>query len=87
MNVGASELLIIVMILALTLVPVVIIIVVIGGASRRRQSGTAAWTGVAPTTPPGWHPDPVSRQELRWWDGNRWTESVSDQGIIDTDPI
>ena len=87
MNVGASELLIIVMIFALTLAPVVIIIMLIGGATRRRQSGTAAWTAPAPTTPPGWHSDPASRHELRWWDGNRWTESVSDQGLTGTDPV
>ncbi|MFI5506553.1 DUF2510 domain-containing protein [Mycobacterium sp. NPDC051804] len=27
-----------------------------------------------------WHPDPSRRHELRWWDGNRWTEQVSDSG-------
>ena len=27
-----------------------------------------------------WHPDPSGRHELRWWDGNRWTEQVSDAG-------
>lgn len=27
-----------------------------------------------------WHPDPSGRHELRWWDGNGWTEQVSDAG-------
>jgi hypothetical protein len=33
------------------------------------------------TAPVGaWHPDPSGRHELRWWDGSRWTEQVSDGG-------
>lgn len=27
---------------------------------------------------PGWHPDPTGRRGLRYWDGQRWTEQVSD---------
>jgi uncharacterized protein YxjI len=30
--------------------------------------------------PPGWHPDPSRRFELRYWDGTRWTEHVSTAG-------
>ena len=30
--------------------------------------------------PPEWLPDPTRRHELRWWDGARWTEHVSDHG-------
>jgi hypothetical protein len=26
--------------------------------------------------PPGWYPDPVGDHELRWWDGEAWTETV-----------
>lgn len=32
-----------------------------------------------------WHPDPSGRHELRWWDGARWTESVSDGGHVGMD--
>jgi hypothetical protein len=33
------------------------------------------------TVPPGWYPDPVAGdgsdgEELRWWDGARWTDQV-----------
>lgn len=27
-------------------------------------------------TPPGWLPDPAGQNDLRYWDGNRWTEHV-----------
>lgn len=29
-------------------------------------------------TPPGWYPDPDG--QMRWWDGNGWTESVQTEG-------
>ena len=33
------------------------------------------------TTLAGWHRDPSGRHELRFWDGDRWTEHVVDGGI------
>ena len=33
------------------------------------------------TPPPGWHPDPWRRHELRYWDGTTWTGHVSTQGV------
>jgi len=38
-------------------------------------------------TQAGWHPDPTSRHELRYFDGQRWTEHVSDRGRQATDPL
>jgi hypothetical protein len=39
---------------------------------------TATWgQGAAPA---GWFADPGRRHELRYWDGQRWTEHVSDRG-------
>lgn len=36
---------------------------------------------VAPTAPPPeWLPDPTGRHQLRYWDGSRWSEHVSDRG-------
>jgi hypothetical protein len=86
-NLGPAELLIVLAVLVVLVVPVGIVIAVVIGASRRNRSSPAGWTGPAPTTPPGWHPDPARRHEARWWDGNRWTESVADQGITGTDPV
>jgi uncharacterized protein YxjI len=37
--------------------------------------------------PAAWHPDPTGRHQLRYWDGQDWSEHVSDHGVqaIDTD--
>ena len=26
---------------------------------------------------PGWHPDPQTPEQLRYWDGHTWTHSLS----------
>ena len=33
--------------------------------------------GSVPTAPAGWHPDPSGQPQLRYWDGQRWTDHVS----------
>lgn len=33
-------------------------------------------TSATPSTPPGWHPDPQNRAQLRWWSGAAWTQHV-----------
>ncbi|SDQ25788.1 DUF2510 domain-containing protein [Microbacterium sp. cf332] len=30
-----------------------------------------------PTAPAGWHPDPSGQHQLRYWDGQQWTDHVS----------
>ncbi|HLF40155.1 MAG TPA: phospholipid scramblase-related protein [Acidimicrobiia bacterium] len=37
-------------------------------------------------TEANWYPDPSGRHELRYWDGQRWTEHVSSHGRQSTDP-
>ncbi|HEX6568222.1 MAG TPA: DUF2510 domain-containing protein [Acidimicrobiales bacterium] len=39
----------------------------------------------APTA--GWNPDPTGRHEYRYWDGSRWTDDVSDNGVTAVDPV
>lgn len=39
----------------------------------------------APAVPSGWYADPAVRFELRYWDGNAWTEHVSRAGQQFTD--
>ena len=48
----------------------------------------------APTPPPlpptiaaGWHPDPLWRHELRYFDGSTWTDYVSNQRVQTVDPV
>ena len=38
-------------------------------------------------TAAAWHPDPTGRHELRYWDGNQWTEHVSDAGVQSVSPL
>lgn len=39
------------------------------------------------TTPANWYPDPTGRHQLRYWDGNAWTDHVSNRGVTGTDPV
>jgi Scramblase/Protein of unknown function (DUF2510) len=34
-----------------------------------------------------WHPDPMGRHQLRYWDGQAWTEHVSTNGVQTVDPL
>jgi Protein of unknown function (DUF2510) len=59
-------------------------------AARRHQArgprpALAPWTQEA--VPAGWFADPSRRHELRYWDGQRWTERVSDRGSQAVDPM
>jgi uncharacterized RDD family membrane protein YckC len=40
----------------------------------------------APDNPARWAPDPLGRHQYRYWDGTGWTEHVSDDGRVATDP-
>lgn len=37
--------------------------------------------------PAGWNPDPYGRHAFRYWDGDQWTENVSDHGDTTVDPL
>ena len=41
---------------------------------------------LSPQTLSGWHPDPLSRYELRYWNGSIWTEHVFSRGHQGIDP-
>ena len=41
----------------------------------------------AATAPASWLPDPRGRHEFRYWDGTKWTDHVSDNGVPSTDPV
>jgi hypothetical protein len=63
-------------------------------AIRRRRAGrllhASSTTGGAAARgagSDGWFADPSRRHELRYWDGERWTEQVSDGGTRAIDPL
>jgi hypothetical protein len=33
-----------------------------------------------------WQPDPFGRHQYRYWDGAEWTDQVSNDGVVSTDP-
>ncbi len=68
----------------------------VGAAQGGARPGRAALASpapapsprVAPTSPPPeWLPDPTRRHELRFWDGARWSEHVSDRGVQSWDRV
>lgn len=44
------------------------------------EVGSAAQPQALPTA--GWYPDPARRWRLRWWDGARWTDAVSNGSSV-----
>ena len=53
---------------------------------REGSAAGSATTATASAAPAGWYADPSGRYELRYWDGNQWTEHVSRGGQQYTDP-
>ncbi len=53
-------------------------------ATETATSSESGGTGAA--APAGWYADPANRFELRYWDGDKWTEYVSRGGQQFTDP-
>jgi hypothetical protein len=49
-------------------------------------AAAAAAAPATPAVPANWYADPSGRFELRYWDGNAWTEHVSRAGQQYTDP-
>jgi Protein of unknown function (DUF2510) len=39
------------------------------------------------STPAAWHPDPLNWHQLRYWDGDKWTDHVADDGTTTLDPV
>jgi hypothetical protein len=70
----------------------VVLAVVVG--IRRRRTGQQPRAPAAKArpweqraVPAGWFADPGRRHELRFWDGQRWTEHVFDRGTQGVDPV
>lgn len=55
-------------------------------AAAAAAAAAAPATSATPAVPANWYADPSGRFELRYWDGNAWTEHVSRAGQQYTDP-
>ena len=54
----------------------------------KQMTGSYINYGGVPQQPAAaWWPDPLHRHQLRYWDGVRWTDYVSDHGVQTTDPV
>ena len=58
----------------------------VGGRVATEPPDTAAEPILAAARPAGWLPDPSGRFQLRYWNGDRWTEHVATNGVSSTDP-
>ncbi|EPD83634.1 hypothetical protein HMPREF1529_03016 [Microbacterium sp. oral taxon 186 str. F0373] len=64
-------------------------------ASTAQEAEVASHPSPPPSAPPPppppvpaqWATDPHGRHQHRWWDGARWTEHVSNDGVVTADPI
>lgn len=50
------------------------------------STASSSSTAAASAAPAGWYADPSGRFELRYWNGDKWTEHVSRAGQQSTDP-
>jgi Protein of unknown function (DUF2510) len=65
-----------------------VVVAVRRGRARRQLSAPATQAGAwgQETRPAGWFADPGGRHEFRYWDGQQWTQHVSDRGTQAVDP-
>ena len=64
---------------------------IVATAAARRVA-TPVPPVAAPATPQvtalgRWAPDPYGRHQFRYWNGTRWTDNVSDNGVTAVDPV
>ena len=83
-RIGPVELLI--MVLIMVLIMAAVIAGIMYAELGRGHSGSRP---VQPSTASGgrWGADPTRRTRARWWDGQAWSPSVSDNGVLGHDPI
>lgn len=57
-----------------------------GPAATPARPATAVEKPAAVANPARWTNDPFERHEFRYWNGKKWTDQVSDQGVVSRDP-
>lgn len=51
-----------------------------------RRSTPETWRVELSEQTGSWQPDPFGRNQYRYWDGAQWTDQVSNDGVVTTDP-
>jgi hypothetical protein len=51
------------------------------------EAYSSGYTTAAAAPAAAWHPDPTGRHQVRLWDGVQWSDQVSDDGSVSSDPI
>jgi len=77
-SLGIPELIILLILFG---IPVLIVVVVVSVVRRGRPGNRLA----SPLAAAGWFADPTGRHQQRYWDGSRWTDAVSDDGVQASD--
>lgn len=55
-------------------------------AMAQQSASSSTSSSANPKVPAAWYADPSGRYELRYWDGNEWTEHVARGGQQFVDP-
>ena len=71
----------------IVLVMLGVVVAVIALVVRAARGGPHQVQGQAAAPAGRWATDPTRRHQLRWWDGARWSPSVSDDGALGHDPL
>lgn len=58
-----------------------------GAVSATMPDAPSPEPAAAPVVPAGWHQDPTGRHQMRYWDSTKWTEHVSNDGVLGLDAI
>ena len=83
----SKELVIVTALCGCSLFTLVLIAVVVSLAVGRTRRQSSSGLPSPPVAQAGWMTDPLGRHELRFWDGTRWTDHVSDGGATSSDPV
>jgi hypothetical protein len=68
-------------------VPAYWVVYLLQSHAARKQPPWSAVSSPPGVATPVWAPDPSGRHQVRFWDGQCWTDSVADDGQVSKDPL
>ena len=90
---GEGEVLAILGLVVFILGPFLFVAFYVRESRRKRNAASSPIQPVEPDLPAdsrksqGWYDDPATKHERRFWDGQQWTEKVTDGGVQSSDPM